>query len=252
MKLIKQINVIIVATLLLATTACKKDTPEWGKDDKLAPTVTASVEGSAPTGVAIKLSAIVINEFYGTDIEKVEFFKGTTKLGEKKLAPFVWDYLVTENSPGQILEFTVKVTDKAGNSTISNKVTSVVSIRVEAENATILGVARAVFNVNGASNRGKVGYMDNPASGIDFVVNIPANGNYEFAIAAGTDFNDVTHKIYVDGNTAGGQIYNVERQGWDNWKKYLRTFTLTAGNHTISIRHNSWFGELDYVDISKK
>ena len=73
-----------------------------------------------------------------------------------------------------------------------------------------------------------------------------------FKIAAGTDFNDVTHLVYIDGDTAGGKLYSVTRNGWDNWNQFTVEFTLSAGMHTLNIRHNTWFGELDDIDISKK
>ena len=229
---------------------CDKD--ESNGPDTLAPQVNLLAgNGIAFTGQTLMLSAFVTNEFSGTSIAKVEFFKGSVKLGEKTSTPFTFDYLVTENTPGAVLEFTAKATDEAGNSTTSAVAQASVGARVEAESGVLRGLAKAVNNPT-ASGGKKVGAIDNPDSGIDLPLDITVAGIYIFKIAAGTDFNDVTHLVYIDGDTAGGKLYSVTRNGWDNWNQFTVEFTLSAGMHTLSIRHNTWFGELDYIDISKK
>ena len=243
---------LLTISVLIAflVTACKKE--DSNGPDTLAPEVSlVAGNGIAFTGQTLTLAAFVTNEFSGTDIAKVEFFKGGTKLGEKTNAPFTFDYLVTENEPGAAIDFTAKATDQAGNSKTSSITQAFVGARVEAESGIMRGLAKAVDNPT-ASGGKKVGAIDNPESGIDLPLNITVAGTYVFKIAAGTDFNDVTHLAYIDGDTAGGKLYNVNRMGWDNWNQYTVEFTLSVGMHTLSIRHNSWFGELDYIDISKK
>ncbi len=241
---------LIISTSFLLTTACKKD--DSNSPDTLAPQVSlVAGNGIAFTGQTLNLSAFVTNEFSGTDIVKVEFFKGGTKLGEKTNAPFTFDYLVTETEPGAALDFTAKATDQAGNSSTSAITQAFVGARVEAESGILRGLAKAVDNPT-ASGGKKVGAIDNPESGIDLPLNITAAGTYVFKIAAGTDFNDVTHLVYIDGDVANSKLYSVNRMGWDNWNQYTIEFPLSVGIHTLSIRHNSWYGELDYIDISKK
>ncbi len=230
---------------------CDKDDDNNGPDT-LAPQVTLTAgNGIALSGQTLSLAAFVINEFSGSDIAKVEFFKGTTKLGEKTTAPFTFDYLVTETTPGEALGFSAKATDAAGNSSSSPVVQAFVGARVEAEAAQMRGLAKVVDNPT-ASGGKKVGAIDDPDSGIDLTLNITAAGTYIFKIAAGTDFNDVTHIAYIDGDLANAKTYAVDRNGWDNWNQYTVEFDLSAGMHTLSIRHSTWFGELDYIDISKK
>lgn len=241
---------MISISFLFLATACDKD--DSNGPDTLAPTVSlVAGNGIAFTGQVLNLAAFVTNEFSGTNIAKVEFFKGGTKLGETSTAPFTFAYLVTEDTPGAALDFTAKATDAAGNSSTSPVVQALVGSRVEAESGIMRGLAKTVDNPT-ASGGKKVGAIDNPESGIDLPLNITAAGTYVFKIAAGTDFNDVTHLVYIDGDTANGQLYSVNRMGWDNWNQYTIEFLLSAGAHTLSIRHKTWFGELDYIDISKK
>jgi len=229
---------------------CDKDADNG--PDTLAPQVSLTAgNGIALSGQNLQIAAFVTNEFSGSNIAKVEFFKGGTKLGEKTNAPFTFDYFVTENTPGQVLEFTAKATDEAGNSSTSPVVQAFVGARVEAETATLRGLAKAVDNPT-ASGGKKVGAIDDADSGIDLPLNITVAGTYIFKIAAGTDFNDVTHLAYMDGDVASAKTYSVTRNGWDNWNQFTVEFALSAGAHTLSIRHNTWYGELDYIDISKK
>lgn len=231
---------------------CAKDDNNHNGPDTLAPEISlVAGNGVAFTGQTLPLSAFVTNEFSGTNIAKVEFFKGGTKLGEKATAPFTFDYLVTENTPGAVLEFTAKATDEAGNSKTSAVAQASVGARVEAESAMVRGLAKVVDNPT-ASGGKKVGGIDDAASGIDLPLDITAAGTYIFKIAAGTDFNDVTHLVYLDGDVANAKTYAITRNGWDNWNQYTVEFDLPAGMHTLSIRYNTWYGELDYIDISKK
>ncbi len=242
----------ISALCTFMAVGCDKDNDNNNGPDTLAPQVSLTAgNGIALAGQTLKLAAFVTNEFSGSDIAKVEFFKGATKLGEKASAPFTFDYLVTENMPGQVLEFTAKATDAAGNSSSSPIVQAFVGARVEAEDGQMRGLAKVVDNPT-ASGGKKVGAIDDPASGIDLPLNITAAGTYIFKIAAGTDFNDVTHIVYIDGDVASAKTYAVDRNGWDNWNQYTVEFDLSAGIHTLSIRHSTWYGELDYIDISKK
>lgn len=243
-------SLLVSISLLFLASACDKD--DNNGPDTLAPTVSlVAGNGIAFTGQNLTLAAFVTNEFSGTDLAKVEFFKGSTKLGEATNAPFTFNYLVTENEPGAAIDFTAKATDKAGNSSTSPVVQAFVGARVEAESGIMRGLAKVVDNPT-ASGGQKVGAIDNPESGIDLPLNITVAGTYVFKIAAGTDFNDVTHLAFIDGDTANGKLYSVNRNGWDNWNQYTVEFNLSAGTHTLSIRHNSWYGELDYIDISKK
>ncbi|MCY7327904.1 MAG: Ig-like domain-containing protein, partial [Saprospiraceae bacterium] len=200
-----QYSLTISMLFLFLASACNKD--DSNGPDTLAPTVSlVAGNGIAFTGQNLTLAAFVTNEFSGTDLAKVEFFKGSTKLGEATSAPFTFNYLVTENEPGAAIDFTAKATDKAGNSSTSAITQAFVGTRVEAESGMLRGLAIAVNNPT-ASGGQKVGAIDNPESGIDLPLNITVAGTYIFKIAAGTDFNDVTHLAYIDGDTASGKLY---------------------------------------------
>src|SRR5690606_41374084 len=77
--------------------------------------------------------------FGGGKLHKAEVYKGDEKIGEKDIAPYTFEYRVTENIPDQELSFHVVLIDVDGNTVKSNTVTAnvkVLPIRVEAEKAT--------------------------------------------------------------------------------------------------------------------
>jgi gliding motility-associated-like protein len=97
--------------------------------NNLPPTVTLSVPPNNPSFVAgssITLTAIA-SDPDGT-VSKVEFFSGTTKLGEDATSPysFVWNGVTAGN-----YELTAKATDNKNAATASNKI----NISVNAVNA---------------------------------------------------------------------------------------------------------------------
>lgn len=222
------------------------------------PVVTLTANNTAVANGTYILKAEAKSAYGGAALQKVEFYKGDQKIGESSVAPYSYNYTVTENIPGQQLDFYALITDKAGNQVKSNVVTAqvtVLPIRIEAENATLQGLAKMANDPatqSTSSNGAKVGAIDNAQSGIDITINILSAGTYIIRVAAGTGFDGTSHKLYVDDNVATAIVYNIPNRGWNVWQTFDIPVNLSTGNHKISIRHNTMYGELDYIEYSKQ
>lgn len=251
----KLIYLMTFFMLLVMMAGCKNDVEIPSNTNPPAISLTADTIAVA-NGTYI-LKAEGQSTYGGPQLSKVEFYKGEEKIGERAIAPYTFEYEVTEVIPDQQLSFHAVLTDKFGNSVKSNTVTprvKVLPIRIEAENTTLRGVARVADDPETratSSNQAKVGAIDNPDSGIDVTIEILTPGEYLITVAAGTGFNGTSHKIYIDDNVAEAQIYNIPNRGWNVWQRFDLVFNLEAGTRKISIRHNTAFGELDYLEYSK-
>ncbi|GGH30081.1 hypothetical protein FAZ19_21560 [Sphingobacterium alkalisoli] len=193
----------------------------------------------------------------GPQLSKVEFYKGEEKIGEKTIAPYNFGYTVTELIPEEELSFHAVLFDRAGNRVQSNTVKAKVRVgakRIEAENTIIRGVAKKADDPatrETSSGQAKVGAIDNADSGIDATIQILAAGDYLIRVAAGTGFDGTTHKIYIDDKFAEAKVYSIPNRGWNTWQTFDLVFNLSEGTRKISIRHNTGYGELDYLEYSK-
>lgn len=241
--------------LMLIMTSCKDDV-EIPSSTQL-PTISLQADAIAVADGTYILKAEGKSAYGGVKLHKAEFYKGDEKIGEKDIAPYTFEYKVTENIPDQELSFHVVLIDVAGNTVKSNTVTAnvkVLPIRVEAENATLTGVAKVATDQETretSSNQAKVGAIDNSASGIDATIEIRTAGEYVIRVAAGTGFDDTSHKVYIDDQESEAQIYNIPNRGWNVWQTFDLVFDLEVGTRKISIRRNAGYGELDYFEYSK-
>ena len=241
--------------MLSVMTGCKNDV-EIPSNTNL-PTISLAGDDIAVANGTYILRAEGQSTYGGPQLSKVEFYKGEEKIGERAVAPYTFEYEVTEITPDEQLSFHAVLTDVAGNRVKSNTVTAhvkVLPIRIEAEHATLRGVARVADDPETratSSNQAKVGAIDNPDSGIDATIEVLTAGEYLITVGAGTGFNGTSHRIYIDDNMAEGQIYNIPNRGWNVWQRIDLVFHLEEGTRKISIRQNLGFGELDYLEYSK-
>jgi len=241
--------------LMLIMTSCKDDVVIPSSTQ--LPTISLQADAIAVAEGTYILKAEGKSAYGGAKLRKVEFYKGDEKIGEKDIAPYTFEYKVTENIPDEELSFHAVLTDVVGNSVKSNTVTAkvkVLPIRIEAENATLKGLAKVATDQETrekSSNQAKVGAIDNADSGIDAMIEIRTAGEYVIRVAAGSGFNDTSHKIYVDDKVSEAQIYTIPNRGWNTWQTFDLVFDLKVGSHKISIRRNSGYGELDYLEYSK-
>ncbi|NGM66598.1 CBM35 domain-containing protein [Sphingobacterium sp. SGR-19] len=242
--------------LLLIITSCKDDVEI--PSSTLLPTIKLQADAIAVAEGTYILNAEGRSAYGGAKLRKVEFYKGAEKIGEKDIAPYTWAYPVVENIPDQELSFHAVLSDVVGNNVKSDVVTATVKvlpIRIEAEHAVLRGLARVATDRETretSSNQAKVGAIDNAESGIDVTIDVRAAGEYLIRVAAGTGFNGTAHKIYVDGKEAEAQIYDIPNLGWNVWQTFDMLFDLEVGSHKISIRRQNGYGELDYVEYSKR
>lgn len=222
------------------------------------PTISLTADTVAVASGKYILKAEGQSAYGGPQLSKVEYYKDGEKIGEKTIAPYTFEYEVSENTPDQKLSFYVVLIDMAGNKVKSNTVNPVVKvlpIRIEAENATLTGVARVATDPDTkatASNQAKVGAIDNPQSGIDATIQILTAGDYLIRVGAGTGLPETSHKVYIDDKVAEAKVYNIPNKGWNVWQTFDLVFHLEEGARKISIRQNTGFGELDYFEYSKQ
>lgn len=251
----KKLMCFIPVLMLIMVVGCDSDIEIPVSTDP--PIISLTADTIAVANGKYILKAEGQSAYGGAQLRKVEFYKGEEKIGEKTIAPFTFEYDVKEVIPDQQLSFYAVLTDMAGNEVKSNLVTArvrVLPIRIEAENATLRGLARIAADPatrETSSNQAKVGSIDNPDSGIDLTIEILAPGEYLIRVAAGTGFDNTSHKIYIDDKIEDAQIYHIPNRGWNVWQTFDMVFTLDEGSRKISIRHHTWYGELDYVEYSK-
>lgn len=112
---------------------------------------------------------------------------------------------------------------------------------------------RFLENTN-ASNDTIMGYINYVNSGVDIPFEAPHDTTYLFHVAAASGHSDastqVSHSISIDGENSKQVDYDT--LGWGNFNEYPVEYDLSAGEHTINLRYNGTFAELDYVDVSIK
>lgn len=247
-------------SILLCGFACMVGSCERTVDipsSSVAPTILLTADTVAIASGNYILRAAGQSAYGGAQLRRVDFYKGEEKIGEKRIAPFNFDYKVNEAIPDQSLTFHAVLIDEAENTVKSNIVNArvkVLPIRIEAENATLRGVARIANDPETretSSNQAKVGAIDNAASGIDATIQVLAAGEYRIRIAAGTGFDGTSHKVYIDDDESTAQVYSIANRGWNVWQTHDLVFLLAAGTRKISIRHNTMYGEIDYLEYAK-
>jgi Bacterial Ig domain len=97
--------------------------------DTTAPTVSLTGPASVTTAAAMTLSATATDETDGTGIAKVEFYSGSTKIGEDATAPYTFSrsFVPTDNGT---YSFTARAVDGAGNLADSSVLTTTVNLPI--------------------------------------------------------------------------------------------------------------------------
>jgi DNA-binding beta-propeller fold protein YncE/cytochrome c peroxidase len=101
-----------------------------GGDDNTPPTIgTLQLQNAADSNItAAKILVLQVTAQDDTELAKVEFFQGNTKIGEDPSAPYEQSVPLTRDNNGS-LSFTAKAVDKAENeSALSNAVSVTVNI----------------------------------------------------------------------------------------------------------------------------
>lgn len=126
------------------------------------------------------------------------------------------------------------------------------SVRYEAENpgyATVNNARR--LNTANASEKGKVGYLDDEDSFLEVTVDAPYAGAFGMFVRAGNGMGKevCTHTLTVNGGAE--QTLSYESHGWEMWTVTRVDVQLEAGANTIRFAHDTCFAEIDSIDITR-
>jgi hypothetical protein len=217
--------------------------------DATTPTVviTAPTNGATfPQGANVSIAADAADPD-GT-VAKVEFFQGTTKLGEDTSLPY---QLVWTNPPAGNYALSARVTDNTGVSNSSPVVNITVGMppvptRYEAE-AAAYGGNIAVGN-DGTASGGQ--YLNVTSSGdITFsIIGVPAAGNYPMTIGFRLAYaSPKTQNIVVNGGPATPVVFSGPTSGWLTTNL---TVALNAGSNQIKIQYSWGYMYFDYIELN--
>ena len=208
--------------------------------------ITAPLNGATfSSGASVSITADA-SDPNGT-VAKVEFFAGTTKLGEDTTSPYQFDWT---SPPDGVYQLSAVVTD---NSSVSNR-SPVITItvgspaipsRFEAENATFTGTIS--IKTNAAASGGR--YLDMQGSGyITWTVpGVPAAGNYDLVIGFNLHY-DTPKSQYLSIN--GGPRTTLTFSGTTNaWRTLTNTISLNAGSNQIQISNYWGYMYFDYIEL---
>jgi lysophospholipase L1-like esterase len=124
--------------------------------------------------------------------------------------------------------------------------------RTEAENpasATVNDGER--LEISSASGGGKVGYLDNPDSFVQFEVTEPAAGRYRLYVrAANGAATACSQQITVDGRPDG--VVSYPPYGQDQWAISGADVSLKAGPNTLRLSHGSCGAEVDAIELAPR
>jgi lysophospholipase L1-like esterase len=122
--------------------------------------------------------------------------------------------------------------------------------RVEAENpatATVNDGER--LEISSASGGGKVAYLDNPDSFVQFEITEATGGPYRLYVrAANGAADECSQRITVDGRPDGQVDYS--RYGQDQWAISGADVSLNAGQNTLRLSHGTCGADVDAIDLA--
>ena len=237
---------------------------------------TAAILFTAPATVTINATAADAD---GT-ISKVEFYNGTTKLGEDATSPYTYSWT---NVAAGTYSITAVATDNTGAKTTS----AAVSIKVNVAKGPYGGTAPNIpgkiefenFDVGGNG----VGYLDNtPGTSVpsppafrtdedvdietctdagggynigyatagewlEYSVNVVTAGTYTLTLRVACQGDGRTLSVAANGVTIANNVAIPNTGGWQTWQDVvIPNITLTAGAQVIRVT----IGATDYINLN--
>jgi hypothetical protein len=233
----------------------------------VAPTVNISSPSNGTTYVAPASIQINANaaDADGT-VSKVEFFNGSTKLGEDLSNPysFNWSGVVagsytisvraTDNQGAITNSSTVSITvNPASTQTPYGGTAWVIPGTIEAENYDV-GGQNIAFNELSAGNSGNVyrfdavdieacseggfnvGWVQN-GEWLEYTVNVTQAGVYSLQARVASNTSTGSVQFEMNGLNITGVLSVPFTGGWQNWQSIAQTgFSLTAGVHVLRMK----------------
>ena len=235
----------------------------------VAPTVTLTAPPNGATftaGSTIALSATA-QDSDGT-VARVEFYQGTTKLGEDTSLPYTFGW---SNVGAGNYTISARAVDDGGATTTSN--TSNISVtssstqtpfsgspvnienRIEAENFDNGGEGVAYHDFDSANQGNASGYRSTSVDiqttadtgggysvgfvhgdeWLEYTVNIPSAGNYTFEARVASGGTGGTFHAEFNGVDKTGLLTIPNTGGWENWQTISRTVSLSAGVQILRV-----------------
>ncbi len=239
-----------------------------------APTATTSF--SAPATVNITATATTTT---GT-ISKVEFYNGTTKLGEDATSPYTYSW--TNVAAG-----TYSITAVATNSAGTKATSTAVSIKVNVPRGPYGGTAHAIpgkiefenYDVGGNG----IAYLDNTAGSsvssppnfrtdedvdietctdagggynigyatagewLEYTVNVATTGTYNVTFRVACSGTGRTMSLAANNVTVVNNLSIPNTNGWQTWQDVtVQNIQLTAGTQIIRLT----IGATDYINLN--
>ncbi len=217
--------------------------------------ITSPANGATFTeGETVTISASA-SDSDGT-ISKVEFYQGSTKLGEDTTTPYSYSW---GNVAAGTYTITAVATDNLGASTISGAITFMVE---PGGGIPIVGIYQAEsftasFNAEESTRHSGYtgsGYMDYGGQGSyvewNSVKEGPGTVTLTFRYANGGSKNDRQCAILVNGTDTGSLPF-APSGGWASWATVSKTVTLQPGANTIRVEANTSKGgpNLDKMEV---
>ncbi|MFA6778655.1 MAG: endo-1,4-beta-xylanase [Paludibacteraceae bacterium] len=226
----------------------------------------------------VKLTATVTST---NTIKRVEFYNGTTKLGEDTSSPYEYTWSDVE---GGNYKLTAIAYDSDNEKTTSSEITVTVfparapytgkAILIpgilEAENYDIGGEGRSYHdsddeNEGGAYREDGVDINENPSGGgynigytangewLEYSVNVEKTAKYNFKALVASGNENGSFNIYLDGTSIAS--VSVPQTADGTWDTYVnvsgRTTELAEGSHILKIEVDGGYFNLDNIEFTE-
>lgn len=129
-------------------------------------------------------------------------------------------------------------------------VSAVDTVRYEAEDATIAGIAETATEVSGYSGTGYVNLTDNeqsPLPSVTFTVNMEEAGNYGLTIGYATTYGAKHMEIEANGKA----VDSVSIEASKEFTEMTLKVPLNAGENTIKLTASWGWMQIDYIEIGE-
>lgn len=192
-------------------------------------------------------------------ISKVEFYQGSTKLGEDATSP----YSYTWNSVAAgTYSLTARATDNGGATTTSSAVSITVSSGGSTTTLTIQENTTGFCSVDGTVDNNNAGFTGTGFAnttnavnmGITWSVSIPASGTYTLKWRhSNGGSTDRPGRVMVNGTTVVSSVSFPGTGSWTTWTETSGTnVTLAAGTRLIRLEATTSGGlsNIDYISVT--
>ncbi len=189
-------------------------------------------------------------------ISLVEFYQGSTKLGEDASSPYSYTW---NNVSAGNYSLTARATDNQGATTTSSAVSITVNssgggttITIQENQTGFCGVDGSVDNNNAGFTGDGFANTDNATgNGVDWKVNFSASGSYTFTFRYAST-SDRPGRLIINGSTAISSISFPSTGSWTTWTTVTATTNVSAGTFDVRLEAtgSSGLGNIDYIQVT--